>query len=82
MAQSALSMPPKRNTARLKKEQLMEQLLLKGHAHDVVSTDQPGKVTEEKKQGVMDKMRQFQVRLSFFFFNFAVIFTNFPGWTQ
>lgn len=36
----------------------------KGHARDVASADQPGEVAEEKKQGVMDKMRQFRNGLS------------------
>lgn len=39
----------------------------------VASADQPSEVVEEKKHGVMDKMRQFRVCISYL--NFVAIFT-------
>lgn len=45
----------------------------KAHARDVASSDQPGDVAEEKKTGVMDKLRQFRVRI-FLHLTFVPIF--------
>lgn len=37
----------------------------KAHAKDVIDADQPNQAADQKKQGVLDKMKQLRVRLLF-----------------
>lgn len=38
----------------------------KAHAKDVIDADQPNQAADEKKSGMLDKMKQLRVRLLFF----------------